>query len=42
MQNFGSKPQIVCNTITEIVITIGFLYFDIIEFITYFIILEKT
>ncbi len=26
IQNFGSKPKINCNTITERVITTGFLY----------------
>jgi len=26
IQNFGSKPKINCNTITEKVITTGFLY----------------
>jgi hypothetical protein len=26
IQNFGSKPKISCNTITERVITNGFLY----------------
>lgn len=26
IQNFGSKPKMSCNTITEVVITMGFLY----------------
>ena len=27
IQNFGSKPKMSCNTTTEIVMMIGFLYF---------------
>ena len=29
MQNLGSNPKMSCNTVTDIVITIGFRYFFI-------------
>lgn len=32
MQNFGSKPKMSCNTITDVVIIIGFLYSIIFSF----------
>ncbi len=33
IQNLGSKPNMSCNTSTEVVITIGFLYLMISAFI---------
>jgi hypothetical protein len=33
MQNFGSNPKISCNTITDVVMMIGFLYFINFSFI---------
>ena len=33
MQNFGSNPKINCNTITDVVMIMGFLYCMILFFI---------